>query len=121
MVFTYFCRQVNDTPSGMVAEDWGYIDTDNGNRLMTDETTSNVTVRFEEGEDEGKGGCFGTGVGKLRFSEATFLLPIEAFIKESQLYEMRLEVEKETTVIRIASVSLQIMVEKGIPPIMEIA
>ena len=67
MVFTYFCRQINETDNGLEAEDWGYIDDeDSGSKLITNNSTNNITVDLEAPSDEGKGGCFGTGPGKLR-------------------------------------------------------
>lgn len=62
MNFTYFCRKLNDSGT-WDGEPWGIIEE---NVLIVNETNKNIPVLFDNEEDQGLGGCFGTGFGNYK-------------------------------------------------------
>ena len=55
--------------------------------------------------------------GKLDHSDGLLLLKMEAFVAVDQLYQLRLEIKKES---RTSTFNLQLFISSADPPIMEI-
>ena len=115
--YYWFCRMMSSPQSGEE-----YPTDPDGNRHYNESNL--LTIPFSK-PDNGSTGCFGTGPGAINVTGGIAKFETTSFHSVEQLYEILLEVRKDTSnykpgFVRITTKIIHLKIVEGVPPLMKI-